>query len=295
VLGRMLEAQEAAGVTHALVSDSFFMESAAAALPAWSPADRARLYNDALAALIARYPGRLFGVGCVDPFSGEAAARELERMVGQLGLVGALVNPSDAPFGGRRYLDDAACGPLLASAEALGRPLFIHPSRDLPAAEHYDDFVMSLIVGRPSQTAVCAARLIFTGTLDRHPRLSMLLAHGGGVLPAMSGRLDATWRAYRPDRWQGPDVLAAPPSSYLRRFHVDTNVWSLPALRLLLEVLGPDRLAVGNDQPPVWFPLAESLALLEQLALPPAARAAVRWGNASRLFGLEAARPVPVS
>jgi predicted TIM-barrel fold metal-dependent hydrolase len=225
----MLEAHEASGVTHALVSDSFYMESAATALPAWSPADRARLYNDALAALLARYPGRLFGVGCVDPFAGEAAARELERMVGELGFAGALVNPSDAPFGGRRYLDDPACGPLLAAAQAQGRPLFIHPSRDLPAAEHYDDFVMSLIVGRPSQTAVCAARLIFTGTLDRYPRLPLLLAHGGGVLPAMAGRLDATWRAYRPDRWQGPDVLTVPPSSYLRRFHVDSNVWSLPA------------------------------------------------------------------
>ena len=61
MLGRMLEAQEAAGVTHALVSDSFFMESAAIALPAWSPSDRARLYNDTLAALIACYPGRLLG------------------------------------------------------------------------------------------------------------------------------------------------------------------------------------------------------------------------------------------
>ncbi len=68
----MLEAHDACGVTHALVSDSFYMES--------------------------------------------AAARELERMVG--------VSPSDAPSGGRRYLDDPACGPLLAAAEALGRPLF---------------------------------------------------------------------------------------------------------------------------------------------------------------------------
>ena len=59
VLGRMLEAHDACGVTHALVSDSFYMESAAAALPGWSPADRARLFNDALAALIARHPDRL--------------------------------------------------------------------------------------------------------------------------------------------------------------------------------------------------------------------------------------------
>ena len=288
MLSRMLEAQAAAGVTHALVSDSFFMESAAAALPSWSPLDRARLYNDALAALIARHPGRLFGLGCVDPFAGEAAARELERMLDELGFVGALVNPTDASASGERYLDDPACGPLLAAAAARGRPLFVHPSRELPAGRHFDDFVLSLIVGRPTQTAVCAARLIFTGTLDRHPGLPLLLAHGGGVLPAMAGRLDATWRAYRPDRWQGPDVLTAAPSSYLRRFHVDTNVWSVPALRLLLDVLGPDRLLVGNDQPPVWFPLRESLALLDQLVLPAADRGAIRWGNAARLFGIGA-------
>lgn len=85
-------------------------------------------------------------------------------------------------------------------------------------------------------------------------------------------------------------MLTVPPSSYVRRFHVDSNVWALPALRLLLEVLGPERILVGNDQPPVWFPLAESLALLDQLELPAAARAAVRWGNATRRFGLEPAR-----
>jgi aminocarboxymuconate-semialdehyde decarboxylase len=282
VLTRMLEAHECGGVTHALISDSFFMEVAAEELPGWAPTDRARIYNDGLAGLLARHRGRLFGLGCVDPFAGEAAARELERMVAELGFAGALVNPSD----GLRYLDDPACQPLLAAAAALGRPLFIHPARDLPADEHYRDFVLSLMVGRPAQTTVCAARLILTGTLDRHPDLPLLLAHGGGVLPWVAGRVDATWASYRPQRWHGPDVLTRPPSSYLRRFHVDTNTWSVAALRLLVEVLGPDRLVVGNDQPPVWFPLAESLALLDQLALPPADAEAVRWRNAARLFGL---------
>ena len=282
VLARMLEAHDASEVTHALLSDSFYMETSAEELPAWSALDRARLYNDSLAALIARHRGRLFGLGCVDPWGGEAAARELERMVGELGFVGALVNPSD----GGRYLDDAACAPLLAAAEHLGRPLFVHPTRDLPADEHWRDFVLSLIMGRPTQTALCAARLIFTGTLDRYPRLDLLLAHGGGVLPFVAGRLDATWIAYRPERWHGPDVLELEPSTYLSRFHVDTNTWSVPALRLLLEVLGPERLVVGNDQPPVWAPLEESLALLAALPLGPAQREAVLWRNAARLFRL---------
>ena len=290
VLGRMLEAHDGAGVTHALVSDSFFMEVSAEELPGWAPMDRARLYNDALADLVAAHPGRLYGLGCVDPFAGEAAAHELERMVTTLGFAGALVNPSD---GGVRYLDDPACEPLLAAAAALGRPLFVHPSRDLPADEHYRDFVLSLMVGRPAQTAVCAARLVLTGALDRHPTLPLLLAHGGGVLPWVAGRVDATWASYRPARWHGPDVLTQPPSRYLRRFHVDTNTWSAPALRLLLEVLGPDRLLVGNDQPPVWFPLGESLALLDALALSARDAEAVRWRNAARLFRLPVAASVP--
>jgi predicted TIM-barrel fold metal-dependent hydrolase len=286
VLARMLEAHDANGITHALISDSFFMETSAEELPAWSATDRARLYNDSLAALIARHRGRLVGLGCVDPWAGEAAARELERMVGELGFAGALVNPYDGRSGGPRYLDDPVCGPLLSAAERLGRPLFVHPTRDLPADEHWRDFVLSLIMGRPTQTSVCAARLIFTGALDRHPRLDLLLAHGGGVLPFVAGRLDATWLAYRPERWHGPDILEVEPSTYLRRFHVDTNTWSVPALRLLLEVMGPDRLVVGNDQPPVWVPLDDSLALLAGLDLTDAEREHVLWRNAMRLFRL---------
>jgi predicted TIM-barrel fold metal-dependent hydrolase len=293
VLARMLAAHEAHGVTHALVSDSFFMEVAAEALPAWTPRDRARLFNDELARLVSRHPGRLFGLGCVDPFDGESAARELERMKGELGLVGALVAPSD----GRRYLDDPVVAPLLAAAARIGAPLFVHPTRDLPAGEHYADFVMSLMIGRPAQTSVCAARLILTGALDRHPALKLLLAHGAGVLPYVAGRLDAIWQDYRAEgRWRGVDVLTAPPSTYLRRFHADSNTWSAAALALLVETLGPDRVVFGTDQPPVWVPLERSIDLLDALPGGDAVTRAVRAGNAERLFGLRLAgapRPHP--
>jgi aminocarboxymuconate-semialdehyde decarboxylase len=284
VLERLLAAQESAGVTHGLLSDSFYMESAAEELPAWDPIDRARLYNDGLADLLARFPGRFFGLACLDPFAGEAAARELERAARELGFVGALVSPSD----GRRFLDDPAAAPLLAAADQLGLPLFIHPSRDLPAGEQYDEFALSLIVGRPAQTALCASRLIFSGALDRHPGLRLLLAHAGGALPFLAGRLDATWSAFRrAERWVGPDLLQLPPSAYLRRFWVDANTWSTAALRLVLDLLGVDRLVFGSDQPPIWFPLEQSVAAVACLDLSGEDDAGVRWANAARLFGLE--------
>src|SRR5215207_11701154 len=93
-LQRMLDEHDRVGVTHAVVSDSFYMESARDALPGWSAVDRARLFNDGMVELTGRYPGRLFGLGCVDPFGGEASARELERLTRELGLFGVVINPS---------------------------------------------------------------------------------------------------------------------------------------------------------------------------------------------------------
>src|SRR4051812_16242115 len=118
-LQRMLDEHDRVGVTHAVLSDSFYMESARDALPAWSALDRARLFNDGMVELVARYPGRLFGLGCIDPFGGEASARELERVTGALGLFGVLINPSTGPSDGAEYLDSSRAEPFLAAAAAL--------------------------------------------------------------------------------------------------------------------------------------------------------------------------------
>ncbi len=282
-LGRMLAEHDRVGVTHAVVSDSFYMESARDALPSWTTLDRARLFNDGMAELVGRHAGRLFGLGCLDPFGGEAAARELERLTRELGLVGVLVNPSN---GNAAYLDAPDAEPFLAAAVALDVPVFLHPSRDLPAPEHSSDFALHVSLARPHQTATCIARMIYSGTLDRHPRLRLLLAHGGGSLPYLTGRLDGCWQGYRPGRWEGPDILTRPPSSYLERLACDTNLWSAPALRLAIESFGVEQVMFGNDYPPVWTPLDGPLAILTTLDLPAADLEAIRWRNAARFFKL---------
>jgi aminocarboxymuconate-semialdehyde decarboxylase len=297
-LQRMLDEHDRVGVTHAVVSDSFYMESARDALPDWLPLDRARIFNDGMAELVGRYPGRLFGLGCLDPFDGEASARELERVVRELGLVGVLINPSLGPARGAagqasdapEYLDSPRAEPFLAAAEALGAPIFLHPSRDLPAPEDSREFALGVSLARPHQTAICISRMIFTGTLDRHPDLRLLLAHAGGTLPFVAGRLDATWEGYRPGRWDGPDLLERPPSSYLTRLACDSNTWSGPALRLAIETFGIEHVLFGNDRPPVWVPLDGPIAMLDQLGLSPDDLEAIRWRNAARFFGVPVAR-----
>jgi len=282
VLQRLLAAHEAAGITHAIVSDSFWMESSRDALPDWSSVDRARLFNDAMVELVERYQGRFFGLGCIDPWGGEPAARELERLTRELGLVGVLVNPAD----GTQYLDAPAAESFLAAAVALDVPILLHPSRDLPAPEDSREFALNVSLARPHQTSTCIARLIYSGTFDRYPGLRLLLAHGGGTLPFIAGRLDGTWRVYRPDRWEGPDCLTRPPSTYLPRLACDTNLWSGPALRLAIETFGVEHVLFGNDCPPVWAPLDEPVAALSALGLPEDDLEGIRWRNAARFFNL---------
>jgi aminocarboxymuconate-semialdehyde decarboxylase len=281
-LQRMLDEHDRVGITHAIVSDSFYMESARDALPDWSPLDRARLFNDGMVELVGRFPGRFFGLGCIDTFGGEAAASELERLTRDLGLYGVLINPSD----GEQYLSAPEAEPFLAAAVALDVPLFLHPSRDLPSPDDSREFALGVSLARPHQTAICIARMIYSGTFDRFPSLRMLLAHGGGTLPYVAGRLDGTWQGYRPGRWDGPDILMRPPSSYLARLCCDTNLWSAPALKLAIETFGVRNVLFGNDLPPVWVPLDGPVAMLDDLGLPPADLEAIRWQNTARLFRL---------
>ena len=156
----------------------------------------------------------------------------------------------------------------------------------MPAPEDSREFALNVSLARPHQTATCIARMIYTGTFDRHPDLRLLLAHAGGTLPFVAGRLDATWQGYRPGRWEGSDVLTRPPSSYLGRLCCDTNTWSAPALQLAIETFGIEHVLFGNDLPPVWVPLDGPIELLDAMDLPKADLEAIRWRNAARFFRL---------
>ena len=188
----------------------------------------------------------------------------------------------EAPLPGRSGVRAAA-----RRRRAPGPPA-LRPSHARPARRRALARLRPLAHHGAAHPDVRSARrgLIFTGALDRHPRLDLLLAHGGGVLPFVAGRLDATWAAYRPERWHGPDILTLEPSTYLRRFHVDTNTWSRAGAAAPAGGNGAgahgrrQRSAAGLGE------LDDSLALLAGLDLTDARARAVLWRNAARLFRL---------
>lgn len=269
-----LDAMDAAGIDLAVLSPApplflYWIEPAAAR-------DAAVVINDAVAAMVAQAPDRFVGLAGLPMQDPAAAAAELRRCVRDLGLRGAQVGPhaEGTP------LDDASLRPVLNTAVELGVPLVVHPYY-VGSAPALEDFYLTNLQGNPWQTAVCASRLIFSGTLDRLPTLDVVLVHGGGHLPYQVGRLDHGHRV----RPEAADP-ARPPSEYLRRFHYDTLTHRPQATHWLVDQVGADRVLYGTDMPfdMGGGPLQEQLAGFEG---PDEALAAIAHGNAERLFALQ--------
>jgi aminocarboxymuconate-semialdehyde decarboxylase len=236
--------------------------------------DAARAVNDGIAAMVAQAPARFAGLATLPLLDPGAAAAELRRAVRELGLKGAQIGPHVEGL----PLDDAALRPVLQEAVELAVPLVVHPYY-VGSSPTLDDFYLTNLQGNPWQTAVCASRLILSGTLDELPTLDVALVHGGGHLPYQVGRLDHGYRV-RPEA-QRP---AMPPSSYLRRFHYDTLLYRPAATRWLIDQVGADRVLYGTDMPfdmdggPLRHQLGEGVA--------DDVLAAVAHRNAERLFDL---------
>jgi aminocarboxymuconate-semialdehyde decarboxylase len=220
--------------------------------------------NEALAELVGE---RVAVLGTVDP----ARPEQLRELVhdGRLSGVEIPAAPGGDYLGHERFRD------FWAAAQESGALVFVHPSTrgfGLPALEeHY----LWNTVGNPVETTVTAAHMIGAGVLDDFPDLKVLLAHGGGALPWLRGRLAHEQEIHGPGR----DVVEA-----IRRFHVDTVVHDVEVLRGLVELLGAEHVLLGSDYP-FDMGVEHPADIVRALTLPPHDEAAVLGGNALRLLG----------
>jgi aminocarboxymuconate-semialdehyde decarboxylase len=230
----------------------------------------ARCLNDAMA-------GRP-GLATVPLQDGRAAALEVERACGGLGLLGVEIATNVRG----RELSDPDLDPFWGACASARLPVFLHPAYTV-ATPRLQGLHLSNLVGNPLDTTLAVARLIFGGVLDRHPGLRLLLSHGGGYWPYQFGRIDHGHRVRSECRGQ-----ALPPRDYLRAFHYDTIVHSPEALRYLVDLVGADRVLAGSDVP---FDMADMdpLATLRAAGVGGADLDAIASGNARALFpGLKA-------
>lgn len=200
----------------------------------------ARQLNQDLEEICKDYPNRLFGLGVLPVQDVPGCLAELDNIASLTWLRGAIIGTQGAGNG----LDDPALDPVWKRAQDLDLPLFVHPHYGI-GMEQFGRFSYSLNfgLGFPFETTIAVARLVLSGVLDRFPKLKLLLAHAGGTLPYLSGRLDSCAKKYS----DSTSRLQYSPNDYLRRLYYDTLTYHAPAVSCLLEFVGPNRLMFGTD------------------------------------------------
>jgi aminocarboxymuconate-semialdehyde decarboxylase len=232
--------------------------------------------NDELSVYVADAPDRLLGLGSV-PLGFPDAAEEARRCLDELGMSGIAIGSR----GGGRELDDPVNDDLWALLAERGTFVFLHPS-GVPDPKRLADYWMPQLVGYPMETAIAVARLVAGGVLDRFP-IRLCLAHGGGCLPSLRGRMDMGW-----DRKEVAHTTPLPPSAYVDRLYYDTAVFNTVLLRRLVEDVGAGQVLMGTDHP---FELADftPLQTVRALGLDEADTRAILGETAARLLGLPVA------
>ncbi|KAG0648709.1 Picolinate carboxylase [Hyphodiscus hymeniophilus] len=216
----------------------------------------ARGINDEVDANCARFPGRLFAFATL-PLSGgrEVIVGEIERLRDLRFMRGVILGTTGLGKG----LDDPELLPIFEALEAAKLPIFLHPHYGLPSSvwgERANDYghVLPLALGFPLETTIAVTRMILAGVFEKVPDLQMILAHSGGTLPFLAGRIesciehDAHLKAEgklgkgRKTVWE---ILK-------KNIYLDAVIYGEVGLRGAIQASGDDRVMFGTDHP--FFP-----------------------------------------
>jgi aminocarboxymuconate-semialdehyde decarboxylase len=243
----------------------------------------AQVINDAGIEAHIKHPTR-FVVGIeLAPRDPQLALAELNRCAGKPGV--RAVHMCDS-IERHDYIFDPGWAPVLARIEQLGYPIIFHQMGGEP--NNYGgnrtagppDLAAGL--DAPIEHAVMATKFIITGTLDKYPKLDMVLPHAGGAFPYLAGRVEHfLYHMGNP----GAVKLDRPYREYIRRFHYDYLIYYPEAFRFLVTMVGADRIVVGTDNfaaKDIEYPAA----VLDQFNLSAQDRDLILEGNAKRLLHL---------
>ena len=238
----------------------------------------ARDCNDEIRQMTMDYPQRLAGLALLPMQDTPAAVAELERAMQRLGFKGAMIGDQ---VNGKTF-DEPEFRPLWKAAEEMGALIFIHQGGQTIGSERQPRYHVRNTIGNLADRTVTFAAFAFGGIMDQFPDLKICLAHGGGYACFGAGRMDRGWQV----RAEARVHINQPPRNYLSRFYYDCLTHSEPALRMLIDSVGIDRVVLGTDWPadmridwPVsWVMGLESLTLAE--------KEAILYKNLERLLGL---------
>lgn len=242
----------------------------------------ARIVNDAAIEAHKSFPHRFVAGAAIPMRDPRAALKELDRIAGAPGMR-AVHLPNSVE--GIDYIFGPAYLPLLARCEELGYPLLFHPLDGAP--NHYGgaerlagaNFIYNTL-GFPFETATTATKFIFSGVLDKFPKLDIVLPHSGGCFPYVAGRIEHSIK-----KGAVAAELKHPFRDYIRRFHYDTLAYYPETLRFMIDLVGVDRVVIGTDNY-ARMDVEQPNELVQSLNLPAADLRRILFGNAAQLLRL---------
>jgi len=228
--------------------------------------------NDQSATWMTKHPSRFIGSMVLPLQDVDKALQELERAHTQLGL--RVVNASSNYKG--VYLGDDRYAPFWQSVADRHLTVWIHPEG--VEDPWYQQYSLWNSLGQSIEETKCMASMIYGGVMARHPELKVVMAHGGGYFPHYLGRIDRN-AINRPDT--GKNLQGKSPRDFLRHFHYDTCVYDPQVLKVLMGLVGPDRLVMGSD-----YPVGEKdpVSWLRNAGIAGDDLKLIRGGNAARLL-----------
>jgi len=269
----ILEAHQAAGVDHIVLCPWVSILGYEA-----NPTEGLRLsriQNEALSHLAHDYPQWVSALGSVPMQDPQLAARELEVLMREPGMYGVEVAASVNGV----YLGDDRFLPFWAAAEECGALVFIHPTTRGFKDPVFNDYYLWNTVGNPLETTVTAAHMVMAGVMEAHPRLKVLLAHGGGAIVSLSGRL----RHAQSFQLQARARLKESPDVSLKRFYYDTVTHDVTLLQEVVNFAGIDHVLLGSDYP-FDMGVNHPAEIVRQLGLAPRDEEKILGGNARQLI-----------
>lgn len=242
--------------------------------------DLCQIVNNDLAKTVSSHPNRFVGLGTLPMQAPELAIQEMKRCKHELGFKGIQIGSHINDWN----LDADELQPFFAAAEEHDVAIFVHPW-DMDQGERMKKYWLPWLVGMPSETATAICCMTMGGVLQKFPKLKVCFAHGGGAFPFTVGRIEHGYNVR-------PDLCATNcdvgPRSFLGKFYTDSLVHDPVSLKLLIDVIGEDRIVMGSDYP---FPLGEHVPgkLIESMDFDDDLRDKLLVKNACDFLGIDRA------
>lgn len=243
-------------------------------------------WTDYAAEVQESHKGVLYSFATILPCGGKAQIKETERAIRELGLKGIFIHSSHKGH----YPDDDEARPFWELVQELDVPVMIHPPHLGFGEERMLEYRLASSIGRPFDLCLALGRLIVRGILEDFPNLKIVASHGGGGICETISRMDYAYEMGDEAFFLGsysPMKIKHKPSHYMKRMYLDTVTYNEPAVKMVLDWMGPDRVIYGSDAPPLTSLKPRAIELIRKLDISDETKDKIFYQNAKKLLKLD--------